>query len=131
MSVTSAGMTAMLNKEHLMKIECQLLVRTDWVCKVHLIREIVQLAFDAAQNPADSAVKGADISSAGCSSGPKCLWEQEVLPAPQPPTMSYRLMVTPRSNLFMRLQLKPGSSGSSRSLRTLHSASSGYRNKES
>lgn len=42
----------------------------------------------------------------------------------------YRLMVTPRSNLFMCLQLKPGSSGSSRSLRTLHSAYSGYRKKE-
>lgn len=53
----------------------------------------------ATQNLPDFAVNCADISSAGCSSAPQCLWEQEVFPAPQPNNDSLAAGDPPRSNL--------------------------------
>ncbi|KAG1968718.1 nek6 [Pimephales promelas] len=109
-AVTAARMSIMLKAELEMKIEQELFWTDSQVVlayinnearrfhvfvanRVQLIREITDPNqwnyVDTAQNPADHASRGlhaADISSTRWFSGPKFLWEQEVLPTPRPST---------------------------------------------
>ncbi|KAL1280039.1 hypothetical protein QQF64_014639 [Cirrhinus molitorella] len=109
-AVTAARMSVMLRAELEMKIEQEFFWTDSQVVlayinnearrfhvfvanRVQLIREITDPNqwnyVDTAQNPADHASRGlhaTDISSASWLSGPKFLWEQEVLPMPRPST---------------------------------------------
>lgn len=109
-AVTSARMSVMLKAELEMKIDEEFFWTDSQVVlayinneargfhvfvanRVQLIRECTDPNqwhyVDTAQNPADHASRGlhaADISSASWLSGPKFLWEQEVLPPPKPST---------------------------------------------
>ncbi len=109
-AVTSARMSVMLKAELEMKIDeeffwtdCQVVLAyiNNEARRFHvLVANCIQLIrectdpnqwhyVDTAQNPADHASRGlhaADISSASWLSGPKFLWEQEMLPPPKPST---------------------------------------------